>query len=90
MKARLPDGSTMESTHIPTIQIPGISNQARHIHILPKIQTAPLISLGVLCDGCTITLDKQEMCIQNNGEEIIKGTINKKTGMWEVPMGSQQ
>ena len=59
IKARLPDGSTMELTHIATLQIPSLSRVARYIHILSKIQTAPLISLGVLCDdGCTITLDK--------------------------------
>ena len=81
----------MESTHIATLQLPGLSNLARQIHIFPKMQTAPLISLGVLCDyGCTITLDKQEMSIQKNGEEIIKGTRNKNTGMWEVPLVPQQ
>ena len=58
-KARLPDGRAMESTHIATLQLPGLSKLARQIHIFPKMQTAPLISLGVLCDdGCTITLDK--------------------------------
>ena len=58
--ARLEDGSTMELSHIETLQIPGIIKQARQIHILPRIKTAPLISLVVLCDyGCTITLDKQ-------------------------------
>ena len=47
--------------------------------------------MGVLCDdGCTITLYKQEISIQKNGEEIIKGTRNKKTGMWDVPLGPQQ
>ena len=91
MKSRLPYGSTMESTCIATLQLPGLSKQARQIHILTKIQTASLTSLGVLCDdGCTITLDKQEMPIQKNGEEIIKGTRNKKTGMWEVPLVTQQ
>ena len=32
-KARIPIGSTKESTHIATLQLPGISNQARQIHI---------------------------------------------------------
>ena len=69
MKARLPDGSTMESTHIATLQLPGVSRLVRQIHIFPKIQIAPLISLGVLCDdGCTITLYKQAMSIHKNGE----------------------
>ena len=91
MKSRLPDGSTMDYSHIETLQIPGLRKQARQIHISPKIQTSPLISLGVLCDyGCTITLDKQEISIQKNGKEIIKVTRNKKTGIWEVPLGTQQ
>ena len=69
MKARLPDGSTMESKHIATLQLPGLRRLARHIHIFPKTKTAPLISLGVLCDyGCTITLDKKYISIQKNGE----------------------
>ena len=55
------------------------------------MNTAPLISFGLLCDdGCTITLDKQEISVENNGQEIIKGTRNKKNGMWEVPLETQQ
>ena len=47
--------------------------------------------MGVLCDdGCTVTIDQIDTSIQNNGEEVIKGTINKKTGMWELPLGPQQ
>ena len=49
IKARLPYGITMELTHKTTIQLPDISKLARQIHIFPKMQTAPLISLGVLC-----------------------------------------
>ena len=91
MKERLPYGSTMEFTHIATLQIPGLSKLARQIQIFPKIQTASLISLGVLCDyGCTITLDKQVMSIQNNEELITRGTRNKNTGMWEVPLGPKK
>ena len=57
MKSRLPDGRTMESTHIATLRLPGLSRLAIQIHILSKVQTALLISLVVLCDdGCTITL----------------------------------
>ena len=68
IKARLPDGITMESTHIATVQLPGLIRIARQIHIFPKMHTDPLISLGVLCDdGCTITLDKQAMSVQKNG-----------------------
>ena len=43
MKARLPDVSTMESTQIATLQLPGLGKQVRQIHICPNIQTDPLI-----------------------------------------------
>ena len=56
IKSRLTYGSKMESSYILTLQILVISKQESQIHIFPKIQTAPLISLGVLCDDvCTIT-----------------------------------
>ena len=37
IKTRLPYVSTMESSHIATLQIPGLSKKSRQIHILPRI-----------------------------------------------------
>ena len=55
------------------------------------MKTDPLISFRVLCDdGCTITLDKQDIPFHKNGQEIIKGTRSKKTLMWGVPLDTQQ
>ena len=48
MTARLPYGSTMDSSHIATLQLSDLGKHARWIHIVPKMKTAPLISLGVL------------------------------------------
>ena len=63
--ARMPDGITMESLHIVTLQIPGLIKQDRHIHIFSQLKTALLISLGLLCDDvCTSTLYKQDMSVQ--------------------------
>ena len=50
MKSILPYGSTMDSTNIAKLQLPGISRLAIQIHIFPKMHTSPLISLGDLCD----------------------------------------
>ena len=36
MKERLPDGSTMDYTHIATLQLLGIRKQAIQIHIFPS------------------------------------------------------
>ena len=91
MVSRLTYGSTMKSSHIATLQIPGLSKQSRQIEILPKMKTARLISFGVLCDdGCTITLENQETPVQKNGQQIIKCTRNKKTGVWEVTLETKQ
>ena len=81
----------MGSSHITTLQLSGLSKHESKIHILTKIKQASIISLGVLFDyGHTITLEKKEMAVQNNGQEIIKGTRNKKNGTWEVPLDTQQ
>ena len=86
MTARLPYGIAIKSSHIATLQLTGIIKQGRQIYIFPKMKTSPLISSGVLCDdGCTITLEKQYMSVQNNGQEIIKGTRNKKLECGKFP-----
>ena len=91
MTSRIPYGIAMESSHISTLQIPGIMKQARQIHIFSIIKTATVISLGILCDyGCTITLYKQYTSVHINVQEIIKGTGNKQTIIWEVLLETQQ
>ena len=91
MTTRLPYGSTMESSHVVTFQLPGLTKKSSQIHIYPKIRTSPLISFGVLCDDrWTITIDQQDTTVQNNGQQILKFTRNKKTGIWEVTLITQQ
>ena len=52
MKSILPDGITIEYSHITTLQVPGLSKQVSQIHNFQQMKTAPLISLGFLCyDG---------------------------------------
>ena len=51
--------------YIATLHILGISKKDRQINSIPKIKTAQLISLVVLCyDGCTSKLDKQGISVQ--------------------------
>ena len=60
MIERLLDVITMKLLDRVTLPLPGTIKQARNIHILPKMRTDVLISLGVLCDdGLTITLYQQ-------------------------------
>ena len=89
--ARIPHRSTMESPHTATHKLPGLRKQYRKNKIYQKMKASSLISLGVLCDDrCTTTLDKKYIPVQKNIQDTIKGTINKQTGMWEVPLETQQ
>ena len=85
MTERLVYGSTLDQSHIATIQLPGISKQAIQIHTCSKMKEAALTSLGVFCDdGYTITIYKHDISVQNNVQKIIKGIRNNQTGMWEL------
>ena len=60
MTERIPDRITIELSYVATPQLIGMSKTYTQIHINPKMRTAPLILLGVLCDyGFSITLDQQ-------------------------------
>ena len=80
----------MESTNIETLQITVLSNQASETDPhFPKNADIPMNFIGdfMLLWMHHHTIPKK---IQKNGEEIIKGDIKQKTGMWEVPQGPQQ
>ena len=73
MKSRVKYGRTMDSSHVATLQLPGIIKQYRQCHIIPKMRKAPLIWLGVLCDnGCTIKLEQQEVKVPKKRTTNIK------------------
>ena len=51
------------------------------------IKSANLISLGQLCDdGCTITLNRENMKVTKNNTTILKGIRNRKDGLWDIPI----
>ena len=73
MTERLPYGITMESSHIATLHLTGLSKKARQIHIIPKMKTTSLILLGVLCDDeYKIKIDNTDMSVHKNGQETIE------------------
>ena len=57
----------MESTNVATLPLVELSMVTINNHIITSMNTAPLVSLGLLCDGgYTTTLDKQITEVQNN------------------------
>ena len=64
-----------------------LSNQAKTAHILPKLASASLISLGKLCDDdCTIMLHKKVMVAIKNNKIILKGIRNPVDRLWDIPI----
>ena len=62
LKINLPDGDCLTSTHICTLDIPWLPNEAKEAHIFPGLAHASLISIKILCDaGCKVTYDNEEM-----------------------------
>ena len=81
----------MESSHVAKVLLPDLNIEVRQIHICTTMRTSPLISLGFICDyRCIIKLEQYNITVQNNGKKILRGTSKKKTGMWEVPILTQQ
>ena len=81
----------MDSTHVVTLQLPGISKDARKINIFLVMKTSPLIFFEVLCDdGCTIIQYKQDIMVHKNGQQVLSVHWNKYTRMWEVPQLTYQ
>ena len=82
---KLPDGTRIQNTHECYLPIPNLPQDAVIARIFPQLQTDPLLSRGQLCDaGCNATLDKDELKTFLRGHEILKGSRNFVTKMWEV------
>ena len=63
---RNPNGEIMTSTHEAELNLPCLPKKARHVHVLPDIQSDPLLSIGQLCDNdCTVQFDAKQVTIQH-------------------------
>jgi len=89
--AKLPDGSVIQATHTAVLNLPGLSETARTLHIFPQLQSGALLSLGALCnDRCEIILTNNALYVTKDTRLIISGNRNFTTGMWEVDIGNKQ
>ena len=64
-----------------------LSTHAKKAHIFDEIHSASLIYLIQLCDNdCIAILDKNDINILKNKKLILKVHINKKDGLWYIPV----
>jgi hypothetical protein len=86
LRVRLPNGTTMDSTHIASLEIPELSATAAVAHVFPAILHNSLFSLGNLCnEGYSVTFTIYNVTISNKiGKEILKGLRDLDTGFWRI------
>jgi len=82
------NGHRMKSTHNLTVPLaPTLSSQAQQGHLLPNLNTGPLISISKLCDDdCMATFSKNDAIITKNKKPIIHGNRSEVDGLWHIPL----
>jgi len=86
LHVRLPDGSTIASTHTATLTIPGLPRVAAQAHIFPDLHAGALLSVSQLCDnGCTVTFTAQHAQVHRHDCLLIQGHC-AASGLWHVPL----
>ena len=80
----LPNGTKIEVTQKGELTLP-MTNFKQTVKILPKLQTASLLSVGKLVDeGCEAHFTKNKAIILKNNKSILQGHHNIKDGLYNV------
>ena len=89
--AKLPDGRRVTSTHDGRIRLHQLPEKARYAHKMPGLASHSLISVIKLCDaGCEVKFTKIGCEISYRGRTIICGRKCKRSGLWMIPIDSEQ
>jgi hypothetical protein len=83
LTVRLPNGTTMESTHTAALCIPELNKAASIAHVFPGMAKHSLLSVGQLCnEGYTVIFRINSVTIHNSREiQILKGARDLDTGL---------
>jgi hypothetical protein len=81
LTVRLPNSSTMESTHTAALDIPELNKAAAIAHFFLGMANHSLLSVGQLCnEGYTITFRIESLIIYNSqGIHILRGARDLDT-----------
>lgn len=83
----LPDGSKIHSSHTCNLDIPWLPSHLTEAHILPGLAHSSLISTRKFCDaGCQVVFDQHECRVYHQGDLVLLGGRDKKTGLWQLPI----
>ena len=87
LNVRLPDGSTIVSTHTAILNLTTLPLSARRVHIFPNLKGS-LLSIGILCDhDMTVTYDKTKVTVRDSaGKTVLSGVRSPTTKLWMIDL----
>jgi len=89
IRAKLPNGERICTTHTCTLQLDQLPERARHAHVLPNLASHSLLSVVNLCNaGCEVTFTKIGCTITHRGKTIICAHKCTNTGLWMIPLSN--
>ena len=84
---KLPDGSTIQSSHTANIALPQLPPMARVAHIVPGLASHSLVSVVKLCNaGCKVVMDDISCEVHYRGKPVIQCSKCVQTGLWMIPL----
>jgi hypothetical protein len=88
IQVKLPDGSSIYSTHTCHINLPGLPEAATLAHIFPGLANHALISIGQLCDNqCEATFTNTHVTITRDNVKLFSGPRDTN-GLWRIHLPS--
>ena len=89
---RLPDNTAITANRKAVLPLmDNLSEQAKKVNIIPKLNSSSLVSLGQLCDDdCNILLHKKVMYAIKNNKIVLTGYRNPNDGLWDIPVGKEK
>jgi hypothetical protein len=86
LTVRLPNGTTMESSHTADLDIPELNAAASKSHVFPGMAHHSLLSVGQLCDeGYIVTFRRDTVTICNSeNSKLLSGPRDDTTGLWRI------
>jgi hypothetical protein len=86
LTVRLPNGTTMESSHTAELDISELSAAASKAHVFPGMDNHSLLSVGQLCDkGYIVTFKRASVTIcDSEKSQILNSPRDLNTGLWRI------
>lgn len=80
----------MHATHEGSLDVPGLPIDARKVFV-PELAGKSLLSVSQLCAvGCEVTFDADIVDVQYEGQSVIQGQHNERTGLYQINLPTNE